>query len=284
MAIQKYGTLTLEQLDTDSQRVDALSSNKYLKLEVGETVLRFLPSKRPDTSPLRITALHYLKNVPGSQQETLVFACPKQEFGIPCEVCARSLELGRSSLPQDRALASDFEPRLTIYANVVNRANMAGGPVIYSFGKQVFVGLKNIRRSQASGGNYTDPSANGFDISIVRTGTGRNDTKYTVTPARHNSPLVDTDAELDALMDAAHDLDKEVDAKVPELVVAYVKPRPTFPASQATVQRPLVGASFARPTIAPAPVVDTTAQPAATPSVNAADVIGYDDDFNPIYR
>lgn len=282
MAIQKYGTLSLEQLDEDAARVAALSHDAFYKFEVGETVLRFLPNRTPGLSPFRITATHYLDNVPGSQTPKTVFACPKQELGIPCPVCARAIELGRQSSPQERKLAKNFEPTLTIYANALIRST--GTLAVLKFGKQIFDGLKAIRRSAASGGNYTDPSAAGFDISITRVGTGQNDTRYSVAAARHNSPAFATDAELDAFMETLKDLDSLVQAEIPDFVLAYVQPRIAFApptGASATTQRSMVGASFARPAFIPATAAPTTP---VVPSASAADDIEYDDDFNPIVR
>jgi len=46
-----------------------------------------------------------------------------------------------------------------------------------------------IRKDEVAGGDFCNPTAEGFDIVVNRTGKTKNDTEYTVLPARKPSPL-----------------------------------------------------------------------------------------------
>lgn len=219
--IVKYQGLDLATVDAVGQQVDAISGGNYETIEVGENVYRFLPV--PDgQSPIRVTAMHYIDAIPGLDGKTIVFACPRVELKTTCAACAKSEELMKTGNPVDRERAWRISAGLRVYANVINRKKPENGPRVLSFGKQIWTQLQQIRKNPRMGGDFTDPSSNGFDIIITREGTGKNDTKYTVAADRQNSPLAASDEEINNLILATKNLEQEVNPSLPEeLLLAW---------------------------------------------------------------
>jgi hypothetical protein len=303
MTIRKYGTLSLEALDQATDKVKEVAADVFMNIEVGETVVRFLPSLLEGESPLRVTALHYV-DVPGVPKKQ-VFACPKQELGLPCPVCARSAELMRSAIQTERDLGGKLSATLRVFANVLPRKSPRGGARILGFGKQLFDHIKAIRKNMLAGGDMFDPYEKGFDIIITRVGTGQNDTKYSAVACREFIPLAPSLEEIDSIMDTSHDLGAQVNADVPEAVLRFFGPARGMTALHARGPAQLPVDTTARPTASQAPLSQQTGagfarRPAAQPSAPSAassttyqdDVpdfsqppakeVKYDDDFNVI--
>ena len=276
MPIRNYGTLTFDALAATETRAAELSSDIYLDIGVGDTVVRFLPSLTEGGNPLRSTALHYV-TLPGDKEKRHVFSCPKQELSIPCLVCARAAELQRSSIPAERNMGWDFAAKLRIFANVLPRAAPRGGAKVLGFGKMLFDALKAIRKSQHSGGDMFNPYERGFDVVINRTGTGMTDTRYAASAVREFSALAPTHEEIDEVMGTCHDLEQQVKTEIPEIVLAHFAPPRGFAAV---------------PSPRPQQAIATSARPAATGAafarhptpmpLTAATATDFDDDFNPI--
>jgi len=216
----RYGSYTLEAATEDDAKVKAASGNSFMELIEGENVVRILPPPEGATSPFRVTSMHYIDPIPGSDRK-IVFACPRVEGVGICPACAKAEELGRSPDPGQRERAKDLAHSLRIYANVLDRSQPDVGPKVLGFGKQIQMQLRAIRASPRLGGDFTDPTSKGFDIIITRTGTGRQDTKYNVAADRQCSPLADSDEGIVAILDLRHDLNALVDTVPPEELVAY---------------------------------------------------------------
>lgn len=284
-SIIRYGSFDESVLDEQSAQVNDLSGQMFIKPEVGENVYRFLPppiGRR--NSPFRITAMHYVEAIPGLEKQ-LVFACPRHELKVACVVCQKAEELTRSPNPLDRDRAKDLQARLSIYSNVVNRRSPEPVVKVLRFGKQVWDQLKNIRKNPRLGGDFTDPTAKGFDIILIRTGTGKNDTEYTVSADRVNTPLHQDPAVIQLLIDSQPDLDSLVDPVVPEQLRAIWGGMMGVPAHQAG---PVPGGSTMPSRWAPPPLPSASAAPpiqtAGRAVKDAQQVIEYDEDYNPIVR
>lgn len=289
-SIVRYGTFDDTTFDQQAAQIDDLGGSIYIKAEVGENVFRFLPPPLGRNTPIRVTAMHYVDAVPGLQK-TLVFACPRHELKQPCIVCAKADELVRSPNPVDRERGKRFAANLRVYACVVNRHSPEPVVKVYAFGKQVFDQLKAIRKSPRLGGDFTNPSETGFDIVIIRVGTGQNDTKYTVSADRSPSPLHPDPAFAQLLIDNQPDLDSLVEPIIPDaLILAWGA------AARGSVYQPAPGPAQAPGVLPsrfiPPSVAGTSQMPGAAGvpahSPRAADsvqkVVEYDDDFNEIRK
>lgn len=215
--IVKYAEFSIEAANAIDQRVDDIGGSIYFDPVIGDNVLRFLPGS-PGSQPFRVTAQHYIDALPGLDR-MIVFACPRVELKQPCLACSKAEELMRTGNPLDREAARRMGASVRVFSNVVNRANPDAGPRVYGFGKMVWDQLKVIRSNARLGGDFTIPTAAGFDIILNKEGDGRK-TKYGVSADRNNSPLAPTEQEIDAILLATHNLDALVDPVPPEELFA----------------------------------------------------------------
>jgi len=219
--IVKYGGFSLKAMEAEDKKADAISGSVFINLTPGEHVLRFLPAPPGVESPFRITALHYIDAVPGLDK-MVVFACPRIELKEPCPACAEVSRLNSTRNPLDKERAMRISAGLRVYANVIDRANEEAGPRLIGFGKMIWEQLKAIRKNARLGGDFTDPTANGFDIIVTREGSGPRDTRYTVNADRNSSPLSQNETLAGQWLSTQHDLEQFVDCNVPEeLLMAW---------------------------------------------------------------
>lgn len=278
-SIVQYGSFDIDDLDEVDRQVDAIAGSVYVDVEVGDNVFRALPPL-VGRKALRVTAKHFIDAVPGLEK-MVVFACPRIELKEYCRACERVEELNRSKNPLDRDRAWKIKASLSISMNVINRANEDAGPRVYSFGKMVHNQLKAIRKSPRMGGDYTDPSENGFDLVIHRVGTGKNDTKYTVAADRNNSPLhVDPEIANEWIRNQ-HDLDSMIDTEFPEqLLLAW---RDLATAGRSHAQVPADVGSRQQKQKKRSAVSDAQGDDIEDAEI-VDEEVEYDDDFNPIKK
>jgi hypothetical protein len=251
----------------DAAKAAAISGSNIMKLEVGENIVRFVPPRIGEPT-LRMTGMHYIDAVPGLDK-LLVFACPRIELKVPCPACEKSEEMSKSPNKDDRERAFQLSSQFRAYAAVVDRSveDPVEGLKVLAFGKMVHTGLNAIRNNPRLGGDFTDPSENGFDVIITREGTGKTDTRYSVAADRRSSILVDDAEVLAWLVENRPDLDALVHPVVPEeLRAAWESMR----APTARRSSPRIGAQLM-----------VGRRPAAS-AVTDAKGVEYDDDFNEV--
>lgn len=218
--LTKYTGFDMDMLEETDRRVEEVGGSAYVKLEVGDTIVRILPAPAGQM-PFRVTSLHYIDAVPGLDKK-IVFACPRVEEKKPCLACTEADRLLSTGNPLDRASSKRISGTLTVYANALDRSMPDAGPKILSMGSTIWKKLKAIRQNPRAGGDFTDPGDGGFDIIISREGTGPRDTRYEVSTDRNNSPLADTPEEIEMILSRQHNLDAEVDTEIPEdLIMAW---------------------------------------------------------------
>lgn len=203
--LAKYGSYDLDAANEEQEELDKSGSGAdFMKLEAGRNVVRFLPPAPGKRTPFLVTYQHFIK-LPG--QDNMVFTCPRMMQRQPCPACAEAERLKATGNPADADLASGLFARRRVFANVIDRANPEKGPRIVGFGKTVHEQLVALRTDEDAGGDYTHP-IEGFDIIIERVGTSKNDTKYTVRPARQTSQLASTEEQIDNWISIQHNLDQ----------------------------------------------------------------------------
>ncbi len=211
--IVRYSGFDVEDLNALDEVVDDLAGSAFMDLEQGENVVRILPGLN-GASPFRVTAMHYVDAVPGLDK-TLAFACPRHELKEACPVCAESARLQQSANPLDRERGKKLEANLRVYCNVINRLRPKSGIKVLGFGKSVWTALKEIRKNPRLGGDFTNPTESGFDIVIVKEGSGMK-TKYHVSAARDSQPLADTPDEINLILSSQEPLEKHVNPQLPD--------------------------------------------------------------------
>lgn len=291
--IVSYGSYDIDAAKDIQKKVEAISGGNFLKLGVGDTVVRILPPTAGRNSPFRVTAVHYIDAVPGLQK-MVVFTCPRVELKEPCIACEKAQQLQNSKSPIDRERAWKIGAQLKIYANVVDRDNPDAGVKILSFGKTIHEQLKKIRKNPRLGGDFTDPTKGGFDIVINREGTGQRDTKYVVSAARENSPLSTDVEEINGWIGGQHDLEKLIRVEAPdELLAAWSDLGMAHRGGgrQMAAGRQPAGRIEAgtKEVIEVQEAPKTKAKAAGKVGAGVMsgkkerEITGYDDDFNPIY-
>lgn len=188
-AIVQYGEWTPEAMEKESQEIS--SGGDFWKVPVGRTTVRFLPPKLGWPSPFVIQHQHFI-DMPGQKQ--VIFCCPRLHEGKTCLACAKADKMETSGNSRDAKIAQRLRPNKRIMANVVVAPSKEGTQKVsvWAFGKQVYEQLKAIREDDTAGGNFLDP-IKGFNISVNRKGTGKDDTKYTLMAAREQSKLPNMD-------------------------------------------------------------------------------------------
>lgn len=285
--IQKYQSISLDKINEDDAKVSQLSGNVYMQLEVGQNVIRAIPPPPGKNTPYRITAMHYIDAIPGTERR-LIFACPRVELKQPCAACAKYDELRASPNPNDRDRARQLEARLQVYMNVVDR-KCPDVVKVMRFGPAIYKALQAILRNPRLGGDFTNPYANGFDLVIQRDGSGPQDTRYTITADRNSSALADNDEQIDWYVENQHNLDRQVNPIVPEELIAFWQQAnfistPIARQSLNYPQRPALPEPPARPAMASPKVGGDVLRQAAKvappppPAKNAVDA-EYEDDF-----
>ncbi len=182
-----FGTYNLDEaIKEETWSKAAGSDGKFMKLEVGRNVVRFIPPPIGRSSPFVTVFQHYIQ-MPG-MVKPVVFNCPRLMANSICPACKKSDQLVRTGNKVDKEASRNFWASRRIYANVIDRKDPDAGPKILGFGKSVFEMLLNIRKDPEAGGDFTHP-IEGFDVIITREGMGLRDTNYIVNVARQATEL-----------------------------------------------------------------------------------------------
>lgn len=205
-SLVKYGTFDLAELEKQNSKIENTGSSggaNFTKLVEGRNRLRFLPPLAGEKTPFKVVSEHYITAKNG---QGVSFACPRAEQ-MPCPACDEFFRLKKSSNPLDQEDAYKYRVRTKVYANVIDR-NKPDGVKILTFPKTVWSGLMRIAKDSEEGGDFTNPTDEGFDIIITREGTGKLDTTYAVNAARSASPLAEDATQIDEIINSQYDLEK----------------------------------------------------------------------------
>jgi gp32 DNA binding protein like len=183
--IQKYAPVDVKA--ARAEREELASEGQFYKLEEGRNVLRLLPPQVGMKLPWVVTHQHFVR-LPG-KTSPIVFNCPRRMAKRFCRLCSSAEKLRASGNPVDRDLAYERFPKRRVFCEAVDRKMPEKGPQILAFGKKIHDPLEALLLDEDAGGDFSDPGENGYDIIIERQGTSKNDTVYTVMPARKSSPL-----------------------------------------------------------------------------------------------
>lgn len=198
----KFGSYEQSAAHEEKADLEAGGGADFLKLKQGRNVVRILPPPLGKRSPFRTVYQHFIQLPSGPA----VFVCPRLEARSPCPACAKAESLRGSRNEEDQRLAGELFARRRVFCNAVDRASPEDGPKVLAFGKLVHEQLVSLREDEDAGGEYTHPIT-GFDIVISRSGTTKNDTKYTVSAARQASQLHDDAAVMQEWIDNQRDLE-----------------------------------------------------------------------------
>ena len=178
-SLVKYGDFSADDAEEEAkERESERGSGAFIKLKPGKTTLRVIPPL-PGKKWKRVIYVHYV-DVPGAGRVS--FNCPNLCAKLHCIVCAKQKQLEASGNEIDEKKARKLRPKRRCLVPAVDRADESAGPRVFGFGTMIEDQLIELRKDEDIGGNFVDP-VNGFDLAIIRTGTGENDTEYKVMPA-----------------------------------------------------------------------------------------------------
>jgi hypothetical protein len=127
------------------------------------------------------------------------FLCPRLNHGKACPVCEFASSLIKSDDEQDKALAKKMFAKQRVHAIVVDRADSTNTPKFWGFGKQVYQTLLETLVDEDYG-NYLDPYE-GLDVKVkYQKAQGQAYPSTTVKFARKETPLADSDAEVQQIL------------------------------------------------------------------------------------
>jgi len=177
---------------------EKLDSTGLWKAKVGDNKIRVLPEVGEMDFFFVNVGQHFL-----SRRDQ--HFCPDRILGLPCPICEFVSELYKEPTEENTKLAANIRVRRGWWMNIIDRSNEAAGPQILPAGKTIFVDIRGLVMDPQYGDLILDPDE-GLDLTIHRTGTGRNDTEYTTHSDRETSPLNSDPDLIDEWLDTAMDL------------------------------------------------------------------------------
>ena len=212
--IQTWSGFSVDEAKEEEKLLAEMGKGKFHKLVDGKNRLRFLPAKIGQKTFIK-THQHFVKV--GDQEGVLAFNCPRRMANQPCVVCTDAEYLGATGSSTDYELAGKLFAQFRVFANVIDREHPEAGPVTFAFGKKIYEALVKLRADEQDGGDFTDPEG-GFDIIIVKSGTGLQ-TKYeTRASLKGSTPLGDM-----TWIDVQPDISRYVRVPTPEELDAAIQ-------------------------------------------------------------
>lgn len=221
MALKGYGQYTPEAAEAEKAEVDKVFGAKIIKFKVGRTAIRILPPKEGQQTPFKMIYMHFV-DLPADDKPA-VFPCPRRMANKPCPVCAKAEELRASGDEGLVEKAKKLFAKRQWYANAIDRKNVEEGVQLVAFGKEIMNQVVGIRKTLAEDGlDFTDPYE-GYDIVVERTGTGKEDTEYTVQARLKPSQLGDDDEQMQGWLDSMIDLEQKATPPTSEEIMRRLK-------------------------------------------------------------
>lgn len=111
-------------------------------------------------------------------------------FDEPCPFMEKFQELKNSDDPDDKALASKLVPKRKYLIGVIGYKDTKGKEIDpdridkpMMVPRSVYQDIIDLYLDEEDWGDMTDP-LEGYDIKVTRTGSGKNDTSYSVSPCQ----------------------------------------------------------------------------------------------------
>lgn len=207
--IEAFGSFTSTDADKTSDQLN--TSQQWIKFKLGEPkVLRILPPLANEDLPWVIIHQHFLK-IPGGK--AVPFNCPNKHKNERCPACEMFDKLMGTGNPTDEKMAREmYKVGTRGIARAIDRENPDAGVRPVGLSQTVIKALNEIRKGNKLNGetDFTHP-LEGFDLVIERKD---GPPWYTVQVARNPSPLAQTDAGFDDIINQMHNLALAPFAKV----------------------------------------------------------------------
>ncbi len=186
----------------------ANTRSSRMTLAEGPNRLRILPGRLGQQSPFYEVWLHYIKNPSNPNAKSRPVPCPNKMHNRNCVVCNKVSELYRSDTEAAKVLAKSLKVSNRALCNVVNLADAEKGVQFLELNKTLYEQLLTALDPGDDGypgEDYTHPTK-GFNITIERTGTGPQNTRYSAPKiARTATAIANTE-----WLSKMHDLSKVI--------------------------------------------------------------------------
>lgn len=161
-----------------AEKASKSKSSFISKITVGTHRYRILPALPGEVAFFVKIAQHWVDAQNGSGR--VPFNCPQLMSNAPCPACMQRATWAASGDPRLMAAAEKLEANEQILVNVIDRSCPEEGIKVWSMRPTI---LREILDQYELNGkqDFTNPGAEGRDVQIKRTGTGRQDTRYTVS-------------------------------------------------------------------------------------------------------
>jgi len=158
--------------------------NIYFKPVVGKQVIRVVPNKYNKNNPFTELYIHY-----GIGNKTMI---SPTNWGEKDPIVEFAKQLRKTNDKENWRLAKKLDPKLRIFAPVIERGKENEGVKLWQFGKETYMDFLNLADNEDVG-DYTD-IAEGRDITLTTvgpdvTGTGYN--KTSIMPRTKQTPLAE---------------------------------------------------------------------------------------------
>lgn len=186
-----------ERLKKKKQELkDRTSGGNIIFQKEGSLRVRLLPTGEDNDFVSEVTSFYLGPDIKG------VFS--PATLGRPCAIMEKYEELKESDDPDDKDLAKTFSPKKRFLAPVLVYTDLKGKKVdeeksgkLIQLSNNQYQEIIDLYLDSDEWGDMTDPSADGYDIKLTRTGTGQYDTEYSVTPFKNTSAPKGWDKEVD---------------------------------------------------------------------------------------
>lgn len=195
-------TSMLDKLRAQKEKKSSGNSDKYLKLQEGETKVRFLPPKNPENTFIKEFGEHWIN---GTR-----IVCPKHTNGGRCPICETVNDLYNAKDDQSTEIAREYKAKKQRYANVIERGNEEAGPKILKFG--VKLGDRIVDDCLDEGVDFSDPK-DGHDYRVIKKVVAGQYPSYDSSRPERKASALDSD-DFSKWMEDAIDIHEFVDNDV----------------------------------------------------------------------
>lgn len=196
-AITKYQEPNFDELEAEAAKVQTSRGGVFLKLDEGNTVLRFFPALAGKPW-MKSWHKHFFQV--GDERRNII--CARMQANEPCVVCDKAKKMLSSGNRLDSKSAKALEPKPYFYVNCIDMKNPEKGVQVWSMSGNIYKDLLTAVSMAEVKQVFTNPKT-GFNIIVNRVGKGQHDTRYKIAVARVATELPDAEA----IIESQHDLE-----------------------------------------------------------------------------
>lgn len=161
-------------------------SGNVIFIKEGKLRVRVLPVAEDEDFVYEVTQFYLGPNIKG------VFS--PATFGEPCAIMEAYEELKASDDPDDKEIAKKFTPKKRYLMPVVVYSDTKGKTIdednsgkLVQLTNGLYQEIIDLYLDEDEWGDMTNPTSEGYDIYLMRSGTGMTDTEYSVQACKNTA-------------------------------------------------------------------------------------------------